>query len=195
MLKKSNAALVLLLLFCLALQAQKNASLDAVLKNRLARSTTNLIPAEAGATPSYWCTWSAQNFAVDSQSLAHAIGLGDHRMLSDNLTQKRVFGNPGWEQYIPAEIKKDLFLVLDVGWDIPGGQQYDSTKWIIGTLAVATDKFPDMTGTPQERLVKLNALTKARGWKGAGLWIAAQTEMDSRKMPNITNADIESLLP
>jgi hypothetical protein len=100
---------------------------------------------------------------------------------SDNLTEKVVFDNPGWEKMMPQEIKKDLFIVFDVGWDIAGGSYLDkASKWVLGTHEVATDKFPGCTGTPRERLKKLNDLSVKAGWKGAGIWIAAQTSMDSK---------------
>lgn len=148
---------------------------------RLAASDRNFIPDSAGVTPSYWCTWSAQNFAVDTFTLRYVIGLGDHTVPSDNLTEEVVFRNPGWEKMMPEDIKKDLYITFDVGWDIAGGSHKDkATKWIIGTHEVATDKFPSCTGTPAERLRKLNEITKNAGWKGAALWIAAQTSMDSK---------------
>ncbi|CAN5572676.1 hypothetical protein BH10BAC3_BH10BAC3_16920 [soil metagenome] len=179
------------LLTGLSSYSQQSAALAKMLQRRLASSTTNLVPETVGNTPSYWCTWSAQNFATDSLSLVSSIGLGDHRIFSDNLTEEAVFKNPGWQQYIPQSIRKDLFLVFDVGWDIPGGTVKDKSKFILGTLNVATDKFPGMTGTPAERLKKLNELTRSFGWKGAGLWIAAQTEMDSRGAKDISDEEVE----
>jgi hypothetical protein len=147
----------------------------------MAQSELNFIPDSAGSTPGYWCTWSAQNFGVDTFTLRYVIGLGDHTVPSDNLTEEVVFRNPGWEKMMPAEIKKDLYITFDVGWDIAGGSHKDKVgKWFIGTHEVATDKFPSCTGTPEERLQKLNEMTKAEGWKGAAIWVAAQTSMDSK---------------
>lgn len=183
----------IILSFVLLLSAcAGNRDYKAIVQERMAQSYLNFIPDSAGTTPSYWCTWSAQNFGVDTFTLQHVIGLGDHTVPSDNLTEDVVFRNPGWEKMMPEEIKKDLYITFDVGWDIAGGSHQDkATKWIIGTHEVASDKFPSCTGTPEERLRKLNEMTKAAGWKGAAIWVAAQTSMDSKgKKPS--GKDVEN---
>ena len=178
---------VLLLTNC----SERKANLRTIVQERVKSSQTNFIPDSAGITPSYWCTWSAQNFAVDTFTLNYVIGLGDHTVPSDNLTEDVVFGNLGWEQHFPREIKKDLFIVFDVGWDIAGGSHADKDhKWILGTQELAPDKFPSCTGIPQERLKKLNELTRKAGWKGAGIWVAAQTAMES-KGKKISDQEVE----
>ena len=40
--------------------------------------TVSLIPDSPGKTPSYWCTWGAQNYAADEKALAAATGLEGH---------------------------------------------------------------------------------------------------------------------
>ncbi len=180
--KNLNLMQILILsIFFITNCTNKETDLWKILQERINNSQINFIPDSAGVTPSYWCTWSAQNFAVDTFSLNYAIGLTDFTVPSDNLTEEAVFRNTGWEKQFPAKIKKDLFLVFDLGWDIAGGSHSDKlNKWILGTQDLASDKFPLCTGTPEEKLKKLNELTKKAGWKGAGLWIAAQTEMDSK---------------
>ncbi len=159
----------------------KNNSYKESIDQRLSHSQLNFIPDAPGVTPNYWCTWSAQNFAVDTFTLAHVIGLGDHTVPSDNLTEKVVFQHPGWEKMMPQAIKKDMYLTFDVGWDIAGDSYHDkANKWVIGTHEVATDKFPSCVGSPAERLKTLNKMCKEAGWKGAGLWIAAQTPKDMK---------------
>ncbi len=172
--------------------SKKGTDYKSIVLERIEKSTQNFIPDIPGITPSYWCTWSAQNFAVDTFTLNYVIGLGDHTVPSDNLTQKAVFGENGWEKQMPQEIKKDLFIVFDVGWDIAGDSHSNKAdKWILGTHEVASDKFPDCTGKPEERLRKLNELTKKAGWKGAAIWVAAQTSMDSKgKKP--TDKEVEN---
>ena len=156
-------------------------NLTKIIQQRVAESKINLIPDSGGKTPSYCCTWSCQNFATDTFSIGYAIGLGDHTVPSDNLTEEAVFKNPGWEKRLPQSVKKDLFLVFDVGWDVAGGSHAEKAeKWILGTQDVATDKFPSCIGTSEEKLAKLNELSINAGWKGAGLWIAAQSALDSK---------------
>jgi hypothetical protein len=177
--RKNSTVLVIALMLFIA--CGKNKDFRTIVSERLAVSDLNFIPDSAGSTPSYWCTWSAQNYAVDTFTLNYVIGLGDHTVPADNLTEEKIFRNPGWEKQMPGDIKKDLYITFDVGWDIAGGSHQDKDKiWIIGSQEVATDKFPSCTGTPAERLKKLNEMTKNAGWKGAAIWIAAQTAMDSK---------------
>ena len=132
-------------------------NLKKIIQQRVAESTINLIPDSVGTTPGYCCTWSCQNFATDTFSIGYAIGLGDHTVPSDNLTEEAVFNKSGWEKRFPQSVKKDLFLIFDVGWDIAGGSHAEKEKkWILGTQDVATDKFPSCTGTPEEKLTRLN---------------------------------------
>ncbi len=76
-------------------------SLTKILEQRTDTSQTKFIPGAAGITPGYWCTWLAQNFAVDTFTLNYVIGLGDHTVSSDNLTEKVIFGSSGWEKQFP----------------------------------------------------------------------------------------------
>ena len=187
---KISKIILILLIGCYS--CSKTNDINKIIKERYKQSSVNFIPDSAGVTPNYWCTWSAQNFAFDTLTMHYMIGLGDHSIAADNLSEKIVFGKSGWEKQIPIEIKKDLYLMFDVGWDISGGSQYDKAKkWILGTQEVAIDKFPSCTGLPEERLKKLNILTKNAGWKGAAIWIAAQTSMDSKKMKPSEN-EVES---
>jgi hypothetical protein len=134
----------------------------------------SLVPDEPGTTPSYWCTWGVQNY-----SLA-AVDELDHSMVAANLTEEHVFGRPGWARAFPEEIRSDLFIVFDLGWDVPAGERFDDARWKLGSLRVASDKFPSCTGTPTERLRALVGLTRATGWRGAGIWVACQAQGDGR---------------
>jgi len=123
--RKITVALLILLVWgCSSLKTD----LKDVVRQRIAESDINLIPDSAGTTPSYCCTWSCQNFATDTFSIGYAIGLGDHTVPSDNLTEEAVFQNPGWEKKLPQSVKKDLFLVFDVGWDIEGGSHAEPAR-------------------------------------------------------------------
>lgn len=176
--KRYFAVLLSFIAFSFTAQAK---NIKEVVAQRVAQSITNLIPSNAGTTPSYFCTWSAQNYAFDIETFRKMIGLGDHSLAADKLTEETVYGSAGWEKKISAEVKKDLYLMFDNGWDVAGGAYFDKkNKWILGAIDVASDKFPSCTGTSAEKLKKFNQLAKNAGWKGAGLWIAAQTTMESR---------------
>lgn len=165
--KKISAVLLIIFMAWGCNHPENN--LKKIIQQRVFESTINLIPDSVGVTPSYCCTWSCQNFATDTFSIGYAIGLGDHTVPADNLTEEAVFNKPGWEKRLPQSVKKDLFLVFDVGWDISGGSHVEKEKkWILGTQDVATDKFPSCTGTPEEKLTRLNELSKNAGifyWK------------------------------
>jgi len=140
----------------------------------------NLVPEAPGTSPGYWCTWGAQGGAASTSKEAAAFGLTGHAGSALVLTERLVFHDPGYAGYAFAPIRKDLFIVYDVGWDVPARANTDNSRWkgMLGSLIVADDKFPSCTGTPVERLTKLNALTRAAGWRGAGLWVHAQPADD-----------------
>jgi len=139
----------------------------------------NLIPEEAGKTPSYWCTWGAQNYASDDAAFKACVDLEGHFEISETLTEKSVFEEPGWAKYF-SKARKDLYILFDLGWDTPKGVNFDGERWRLGTVEVAEGKFPSCTGSPAERLGKLNELTKAAGWRGAGIWLACQVPGDGK---------------
>ena len=124
-----------------------------------AEAGLNLIPEEAGKTPSYWCTWGAQNYASDDKAFKACGDLEGHFDISETLTEKNVFKEPGWAKYF-SKAQKDLYILFDLGWDTPKGVNFDGERWRLGTVEVAEGKFPSCTGSPAERLQKLNELTK-----------------------------------
>ena len=152
--------------------------------------TINLIPDEASPTPSYWCTWGTQNYASDSTTLKNAVwGVNGHYNQANHLTQENVFGENGWAHFIP-EVSKDLYIMFDVGWDIPLGINFNDSRWRLGSLELAEDKFPDCTGTPAVRLKKLNQMCIDHGWRGAGIWVAAHPAVKN-PAENMTRQEIE----
>jgi hypothetical protein len=134
----------------------------------------NLVPEEPGSTPSYWCTWGIQNYSMED------VDENSHSMVANNLTEELLFERPGWAANYFPKIRRDLDLLFDLGWEVPLGLQFDKERWRLGTLEVATDKFPSCTGTPAERLRKLNELTRRAGWRGAAIWVPAQAPGDGK---------------
>ncbi len=145
----------------------------------------NLVPDKLGATPNYWCTWAAQCYVhgqgakeLDPKILEGSSGAALGRV---NLTEKLVFAEDGWANRFFAKVRGDLYLMFDDGWDVPqddnpldglGAQK--AYRAYFGSLEVNEERFPSCKGTPGERLKKLNEMTKAAGWRGAGLWVCAQ---------------------
>lgn len=134
----------------------------------------NLVPAQPSSGSSYWCTWGIQNYSLDN------LDPMSHSMVANNLTERQVFDDPGWATNYFQKARSDLYILFDLGWEVPRGLQFDHERWRLGTLEVATDKFPSCTGTPAERLLKLNHLCRQAGWRGAGIWVAAQAVGDGR---------------
>jgi len=146
----------------------------------------SLVPDVAGSTPNYWCTWGAQNYAVDRQTVLDAY---NHSNIAAKLTENAVFGENGWARAFP-QIHRDLYILFDLGWDVPATTRFDKARWQLGSQEVAVDKFPSCTGTPPERLRKLNEIAKRAGWRGAGLWIAAQAYGDGRDGHMLTDPQV-----
>ncbi len=146
-------------------------------KDRPSADSVNLVPDRPGKTPNYWCTWGAQNYASNDAAFEACVELKGHFAIADTLTEKNMFHDPGWANFLP-KVRKDMFILYDLGWDTTPGVDFDGERWRLGTLELATAKFPSCTGTLAERLWKLNELTKAAGWRGAGIWLASQAAGD-----------------
>jgi hypothetical protein len=134
----------------------------------------NLIPQQPGKTPSYWCTWGAQNYAIadmDDTSWNKPY---------NNLDEVKLFQDPGWAVSSFDRARSDLYLLFDVGWDTPAGIAIEHERWRLGSLEVDTGRFPSCTGSPPERLTKLNRLVQSAGWRGAAIWVAPQAVGEGR---------------
>ena len=157
------------------------------------RSGGSLVQAAPGLAPSYWSTWGAQNFAVDAASVDRALAGDGHSAAAANLTEPRVFGPSGWARALEG-CRQDLYLLLDLGWDLPAGAPFDQEPWRLGSHEAAADKFPSCQGDPAERLRRLNELCVRAGWRGAGLWVAAQPYGDGRGGAALSSLDAEAQL-
>lgn len=139
----------------------------------------NIIPNTPGSTPSYWCTWGIQNFSLgDTITSAEEWARDGFHLAMRNLDEQLLFGQQGWATHAFAPIRADLYIVFDVGWDVPRSMRYPDERWRLGSLEVDAERFPSCAGEPVERLRGLNSLVKAAGWRGAGLWVAPQVVGD-----------------
>ena len=116
----------------------------------------------------------------------------NHSVIADNLSEKLLFEEPGWASRYFQKVRGDLYLLLDLGWDVPPGLQFDQERWRLGTLELAEAKFPSCKGSPAERLRQLNSLCKAAGWRGAGIWIPAQMPGDGKEGKLTDAASLEA---
>lgn len=113
-------------------------------------------------TYNYWCTWS-------SQAKAKKIS---GKPTADNLDENYLFGPNNWLDKIDQDIRKDLIIVIDDGWDIP--YSINKQKPARGAMELFSERFPSFTGNPSEKLAKLNNKIRSMGFRGLGLWVAAQ---------------------
>ena len=122
----------------------------------------------------YFCTWSVQNYLygcgadrLDPAELEGARGAAHAR---ESMNQQRILGPDGWARRFHPRARRGLYFLLDDGWDVPDPAD---DAWF-GSLILNADRFPDAPKEPWERLAWLNGELKALGWRGLGLWVAAQ---------------------
>lgn len=141
----------------------------------------NLIPNAPGLSPNYWCTWSTQNFGREDEHPDYHNYLGGvgSQFARTEMNEKNL---RRWLQQFP-KIRGDLYLMLDDGWDVPYGVHPDKSRDRFGTLELDEERFPSFTGTPAQRLKKLNDFVKESGWRGLGLWVPAQAAGSIEKDP------------
>ena len=91
-------------------------------------------------------------------------------MLAHNaLTEELIFGPHGWAETFFPKVRADLYFLFDDGWELDGN----------ATFELDTNKFPSFTGTPAERLAKLNRAIQHAGWRGAALWCRNPADGDA----------------
>lgn len=139
----------------------------------------NLIPDKISETPNYWCTWKTQAYTVDTATTG---GSTERWTKLDNLSQEHVFGPTGWANVMYPQVRNNLYLLFDDGWEVRlDSSRTGNDRRLMGTMLLADDKFPSCTGTPAQRLKKLNQLCLDAGWRGAALWIPAQASGEPGK--------------
>lgn len=128
---------------------------------------------------SYYCTWLAQNFLASAEGEKRAAVrpefTGDQgaNCARDKINEHTIFGKDGMAESLVKQ-RGDLYLVLDDGWDVPFDFDPYAHKDYFGSLEANEQRFPCAKGTPAERLKTLNERAKSFGWKGIGIWVAAQ---------------------
>ena len=128
------------------------------------KTENNLIPDRPSNAPSYWCTWAAQNYMYghDLPNLDPEVLEGDSgsRLAHNAMSEETLFGKTGWAENFFPRIRKDVYFLLDDGWQVGG----------TATFELDTKKFPSFTGSSADRLKKLNRAIQDVGWRGTALW-------------------------
>jgi hypothetical protein len=124
----------------------------------------SLIPDASPTAPNYWCTWAAQNYMYGHgfTELGPRVLEGDSgsRLARLAMNEQNVFGANGWATAFFSRIRKDAYFLFDDGWETGG----------TSTFVLDTSKFPSFSGTPVQRLTKLNRAIREAGWRGVALW-------------------------
>lgn len=139
-----------------------------------------------GDSPDYWCTWAVQSHTVGKsvkQGLMGSAFQGDQGIAGarDNLNERILFG--GWAKNYYPTVRNRLYCLIDDGWDVPYGANPNDAIEPFGSLIADVTRFPSFKGTPTERLRGLDRALRDLGWRGAGLWVAAQAAGDGRRTP------------
>lgn len=128
-----------------------------------------LIPDEGRNTANYWCSWRNQRLFTPN-AYVH-IRAYDKRvsdiMQRDILCDEFLFGKWGLLPNHMQEIRRDMYVLLDDGWDIP----YKGSYSTYGSLVLNEEKFPYGGSTPAENLAILNKKILDLGYAGTALWV------------------------
>jgi hypothetical protein len=152
----------------------------------------NLIPNQSEKSLSYWCSWHTQNIVamIDNTDkfpadIATAMKSGENGAMGARMMMNEdlIFGSNGYaHQY--AEVRGDMYLMLDDGWDVDYGINPDAAKCKFGSLIMSEERFPSVKGkSPAQRLKLINDKAKAFGWRGIGIWVAAQRSAEDYEAP------------
>jgi hypothetical protein len=124
----------------------------------------SLVPEQPSGAPNYWCTWAVQNYMYghDLAKLDPAMleGGSGSRLAHEAMNEAVLFGNDGWVNRFFPGIRKDLFFLLDDGWQVGG----------TATFELDTVKFPGFAGSFEGRLGRLNSAIEGAGWRSTALW-------------------------
>jgi hypothetical protein len=124
----------------------------------------NLVPGTPCGAPNYWCTWGVQNYMYGHrlQHLPPEVLEGDSgsRLAHEAMNEEVLLGKHGWANAFFPRVREDLYLMLDDGWEKGG----------TATFELDTLKFPSYSGSPSNRLGKLNQAIQSQNWRGVALW-------------------------
>jgi hypothetical protein len=102
------------------------AALPAIKLGQYTETDTNLVPTTPAVSPSYWCTWSAQNYmygrGAKDLDVKVLEGNSGHQIAHDQINEEMLLGSAGWAKRFFPSIRTDIYLLLDDGW----GRRTDS---------------------------------------------------------------------
>ncbi|NQU53502.1 MAG: hypothetical protein HQ522_13290 [Bacteroidetes bacterium] len=141
----------------------------------------NLVPAEAGKAPNYWCTWYWQNYHIKQWvpvTDPSASKIFTNRAAREELNEELLLGEKGWARVLLPKTRSDYYFLIDHGW-----QDKTIKEAPFLSLIMDTNDFPSFANLePLERIKRLNDKIKQLGWRGLGLWVRGNvSENEMRK--------------
>ena len=94
----------------------------------------NIIPEIPAITPNYYCTWSTQNYGrEDANTDDISVFEGDQgaRKARHFLNEDVIFSSNGFIMQFD-KARRDLYFVLDDGWDVPYNVHPDTSRYLFG---------------------------------------------------------------
>lgn len=151
----------------------------------LSRGTFPALERPSTASPNYFCTWNTQGrFLTDPNLVGEIRFPGDQGNPStrDMMNEELLFGRNGWAERFFPEVRSDLFFLLDDGWDVPYGADQGKPGGIghFGAMVPHPARFPSFPSAPGKSLGELTKRVKDLGWRGAGVWVANQSQEEIR---------------
>ena len=128
-----------------------------------------LIPSEGRNTANYWCSWRNQRLFMPNPFLHMRLydAPKHNKIQRDMLTDDFLFGKRGLLVDYMQDIRQDMYVMLDDGWDIP----YKDDYMAYGSLVLNEEKFPYQGKHPAENLATLNKKITDLGYAGTALWV------------------------
>jgi hypothetical protein len=140
----------------------------------------NIVPsAQIFETGNYFCTWATQGTWFPPKPGENTDDTGC-RYTRNGINARYLFANDGALEEIPKDIRGDLIVVIDDGWDVPYDTKNPENIRAFGACMPDAERFPGMGETPEARLFGLSERVKRLGFRGLGLWIAVQVPGEDR---------------
>lgn len=125
----------------------------------------SIVPATRNTAPDYWCTWALQNYVfgqgAQSIDISRLEGGSGSDLAGESLTGARLLANNGWAARVHPNVRSDLILLVDAGWEENGMASFELDRKKFSGWA----QF-DAT----ERMRRLDIAIRGFGWRGTGLW-------------------------
>lgn len=129
-------------------------------------------------TLNYFCSWATQGYVGTQKEealIAAGAFTGDQGGFHarEQMNEEFLFGKEGVVS-LWGDLRKNLYLVLDDGWDVPYGANTQVDQSAFGSQEIDKERFPFLKGSPAERLKQISNRVKAAGWRGLGIWVSPQ---------------------